>query len=107
MGQPISPLYKPNEEEQGQGCWPPKCEQTLSVLTLPICKNHSWFAPIEKSHGHRVSLKSVKEILEYEWAITKIIESSRNCLVRWLKSDDETYLHDGIPLPLPLPLPTY
>jgi hypothetical protein len=68
---------------------------------------HSWFAPIEKSHGHRVSLKSVKEILEYEWAITKIIESSRNCLVRWLKSDDETYLHDGIPLPLPLPLPTY
>jgi hypothetical protein len=60
---------------------------------------HLWFAPIQHSVGHRVSLKTVKELMEYEWAIIKIIESSRNCLIRWITSDDESYLHDGIPLP--------
>ena len=60
---------------------------------------HFWFAPIQHSVGHRVSLNTVKELMEYEWAIIKIIESSRNCLIRWITSDDESYLHDGIPLP--------
>jgi len=76
------------------------------ILTGSIChfdfvfgEFHSGFAPIQPSPGHRVPLNTLKELQEYEWAITKIIESSRNCNVRWLTIDDESYLHDGQPLP--------
>ena len=40
MGQPISPLFKSDEEEQGQGCWPPKCVQQMTkILTKIVYKN--------------------------------------------------------------------
>ncbi|OEU17911.1 hypothetical protein FRACYDRAFT_159636, partial [Fragilariopsis cylindrus CCMP1102] len=72
---------------------------TLCQFQFIFGEFHFWFAPIQHSVGHRVSLDTVKELMEYEWAIIKIIESSRNCLIRWITSDDESYLHDGIPLP--------
>jgi hypothetical protein len=60
---------------------------------------HTRFAPIDPSVGHRVSLTTRKELEMYERSITQVIESSRNCNVRWISSDDESYLRDGIPLP--------
>mmetsp|Transcript_49578 Transcript_49578/g.50386 ORF Transcript_49578/g.50386 Transcript_49578/m.50386 type:complete len:136 (+) Transcript_49578:837-1244(+) len=60
---------------------------------------HSWFAPILPSPGHRIPLDTVKALQEYEWALTTMMNSSRNCQVRWLNIDDESYLHDGQPLP--------
>ena len=68
---------------------------------------HSKFAPIRqfrenKDNGdtyHRVSLATKEETLLYEADLTKIMQTSRRCPVRWLAIDDESYLHDEQPLP--------
>lgn len=50
---------------------------------------------------HRVKLETKKELVEYQWALTTTMEAARHCKVRWLNSDDESYLHDGQPFPKP------
>jgi len=67
---------------------------------------HSKVVPIrrfreKKDNGatfHRVSLETKVATQEYEAALTKIMQASRRCPVRWLAIDDESYLHDGQPL---------
>ena len=91
------------------------------LFTFIFGEYHPRFAPIEmfrkeedkpsdnnknnndKNSGfdsyHRVSLKTQKELEEYEWALTTTMTAARNCKVRWINSDDESYLYDPPPLP--------
>jgi hypothetical protein len=50
---------------------------------------------------HRVRLEKPEEANVYGNALTQVMEASRNCPVRWIWSDDETYLRDGQRLPTP------
>jgi len=50
---------------------------------------------------HRVKLESKDELNHYGGSLVQVMEASRNCQVRFLWSDDESYLHDGQPLPVP------
>jgi len=84
------------------------------LFTFIFGEYHSHFAPIRLFRDqqvdndnsgfdsfHRVSAKSKKELKEYEWALTKTMTAARHCRTRWINSDDESYLHDGVPLPEP------
>ena len=49
---------------------------------------------------HRVSLETKEEIKQYQDALIQVMHASRNCDVRWMDIDDESYLKDGQPLPI-------
>ena len=52
--------------------------------------------------GHRIELKTKEEAMHYKDVLTDFIPTSRNCKARFKYLDDESYLHDGIPLPSPV-----
>jgi len=77
---------------------------TLCHFDFAFGEFHSKFFPIEQfntdsSNPHRVSLRTKQEILNFDHALVKVMHSSRNCGVKWSTIDDESYLHDGMPLP--------
>ena len=72
---------------------------TICAFDFVFGEFHSGFAPIQPSPGHRIPLDTLKALQEYEWALTTLMKASRNCPVRWLTMDDESYLHDGPSLP--------
>jgi hypothetical protein len=61
---------------------------------------HARFAPLDFP-GHRIPLKTRLEVKGIGEALQKVIPSSRNCKTVFLNDDDESYLHDGMPLPVP------
>jgi hypothetical protein len=71
---------------------------------------HPHFSPITQFHNmddkgtnhfHRVSLNDKNDTETYSFALIQVMQASRNCPVRYLESDDESYLLDGVPLPTP------
>jgi hypothetical protein len=77
------------------------------LLTGAICgidllfgEFHARFAPFE-FEGQRISVKTEEEAKAIQDAWLKTVPSSRNCKTRFLGADDESYLHDGVPLPAP------
>lgn len=65
---------------------------------------HPRFAPIErfresKENFHRVKLDTEGQAHQYGKSLVEVIHGSRNCKIRWIDSDDESYLKDGQPLP--------
>jgi hypothetical protein len=71
---------------------------------------HPNFSPITQfrnmdakgtNNFHRVSLNNIEETKRYGSALMQVMQASRNCPVRYTYADDESYLHDGMPLPTP------
>ena len=75
---------------------------------------HPHFAPIQQfrktafnipndsnttEKDHRISLDTFKEARMYQKQLEQVMKASRNCDVRWINGDDESYLRDGQPLP--------
>ena len=49
-----------------------------------------------------INLNTQQAAVSFERAMELVIRSfSRTCKVRFMRQDDEAYLHDGIPLPAP------
>jgi hypothetical protein len=61
---------------------------------------HPAFAPLDFP-GHRIPLSTKSEAVDIGGALRKVIPSSRNCKTVFRYEDDESYLHDGMPLPIP------
>lgn len=61
---------------------------------------HPSFAPLHFP-GHRVPLKTRPQLRGLFQTIRGIIPSSRNCKTSFEYGDDESHLHDGMPLPTP------
>ena len=59
---------------------------------------HPWFVPLNFT-GHRIKLEKRQDAIHLQNVLIDVIPSSRNCKTRFKYVDDESYLHDGIPLP--------
>lgn len=59
---------------------------------------HPWFVPLNFT-GHRIKLERRQDAAHLQNVLIDVIPSSRNCKTRFKYLDDDSYLHDGIPLP--------
>ena len=59
---------------------------------------HPWFVPLNFT-GHRIKLERRQDASHLQNVLIDVVPSSRNCKTRFKYLDDESYLHDGIPLP--------
>jgi hypothetical protein len=73
---------------------------TMCGIDFMYGEFHARFAPLDFP-GHRIPLTIDREAEDIEGALRKVIPSSRNCKTVFLNDDDESYLHDGMPLPVP------
>jgi len=62
---------------------------------------HQSFAPLNFT-GHRIPLNTQRDAAHLGQLLIDVIPTSRNCKTRFRYLDDESYLHDGIPLPSPV-----
>jgi hypothetical protein len=73
---------------------------TMCGIDFMYGEFHAGFAPLDFP-GHRIPLKTRGEVQRIGEAMHKVIPSSRNCKTVFQIGDDESYLHDGMPLPVP------
>jgi hypothetical protein len=73
---------------------------TMCGIDFMFGEFHPQFAPLDFP-GHRIPLTTDREAQDIEGALRKVIPSSRNCKTVFRYEDDESYLHDGMPLPVP------
>jgi hypothetical protein len=73
---------------------------TMCGIDFMFGEFHPGFAPLDFP-GHRISLTTQREAVDIGVALQMLIPSSRNCKTEFIYLDDESYLHDGMPLPVP------
>ncbi|KAI2501843.1 methyltransferase [Fragilaria crotonensis] len=68
-------------------------------LTFMFGEVHPHFAPLNFT-GQGVDLTTRKSAEVLQDALTTVVKASRNCKAKYFPDiDDESYLHDGVPLP--------
>ena len=72
----------------------------LCTIDFLFGEFHPWFAPMNFS-GQKIKLETRRDAAHLGQLLSEIIGTSRNCKTRFKYLDDESYLHDGIPLPFP------
>ena len=70
----------------------------LCTIDFLFGEFHPWFAPMNFS-GQKIELETRRDAANLGQLLIKIIGTSRKCKTRFKYLDDESYLHDGIPLP--------
>jgi len=72
----------------------------LCAIDFLFGEFHPWFVPLNFT-GHRIKLERRHDAEFLQKVLINAIPTSRNCKTRYKYLDDETYLHDGVPLPFP------
>ena len=71
---------------------------TLCDIDFIFGEFHPSFAPLNFG-GQKISLETEEEATHYRDLLTEILSVPTNCKTRFQHIDDESYLHDGVPLP--------